>query len=55
LLKSDGKSPQVDNAAAVAVVVVVVIVGDLDVILEVTGKDNPAALIATFSGIVING
>jgi hypothetical protein len=57
LLKSDGKSPQVDNAAAVAVVVVivVVVVGDLDVILEVTGKDNPAALIATFSGIVING
>jgi len=47
----------VDNAAAVAVVVVivVVVVGDLDVILEVTGKDNPAALIATFSGIVING
>lgn len=30
-------------------------VGDDKVILEVTGKDNPAALIATFNGIVMNG
>lgn len=51
MVRSDGKSPQVDNV----VVVVVVVVGDLEVILEVTGKDNPAAFIATFSGIVING
>jgi len=52
LLRSDGKSPQVDNAV---VIVVVVVVGDLVLILEVTGKDNPAALIATLSGIVMNG
>lgn len=54
MLRSEGKSLQVDIAAA-AVVVVNVVVGDLEVILEVTGKDNPAALIATFSGIVMNG
>lgn len=30
-------------------------VGDDKVILEDTGKDNPAALIATFNGIVMNG
>lgn len=52
LLRSDGRSPQVDNAV---VIVVVVVVGDLVLILEVTGKDNPAALIATLSGIVMNG
>jgi len=41
----------VDNAV---VIVVVVVVGDLVLILEVTGRDNPAALIA-LSGIVMNG
>lgn len=53
MLRSEGKSLQPDIAAT-AVVVEVVVVGDLEDILEVTGKDNPA-LIATFSGIVMNG
>lgn len=52
LLRSDGSS-QLD---AVAVAVVVGERGDGDrFILEVTGSDNPAALIATFNGIVMNG
>lgn len=49
LLRSDGKS-HVDNT-----VVGERDVGDDKVILEVTGNDNPAALIATFNGIVMNG
>ena len=53
MLRSEGKSLQPDIAAT-AVVVEVVVVGDLDDILEVTGKDNPA-FIATFNGIVMNG
>jgi len=55
LLRSEGKSLQADIVVTAAAVAVVVVVGDLEVILEVTGKDNPAALIATFSGIVMNG
>lgn len=52
LLRSDGSS-QLDD---VAVAVVVGDRGDGDrFILEVTGSDNPAALIATFNGIVMNG
>ena len=47
MLRSDGSS-QLD---------VVVVVGDRGdrFILDVTGSDKPAALIATFSGIVMNG
>lgn len=53
LLRSDGSSQLDDD---VAVVVVVGDRGDGDrFILEATGSDNPAALIATFNGIVMNG
>lgn len=55
LLRSDGRS-QADVAVAIVVVDVVGDRGDGDrFILDVTGSDRPAALIATFSGIVMNG
>lgn len=57
MLRSDGRS-QVDATAVVDVLVVVVVGdrGDGDrFILDVTGSERPAALIATFNGIVMNG